>query len=186
MDLNELRANGYATIEKKLNFLSWLNEELKSAKSYQFPILVGGSAVELYTLGNYGSLDLDLVMADISKPVEILKNNGFIKDGKQWYNPDIDVLVEFVGGEPPAKVLRINYKGSFVLVTSLEEIIADRLNAAKWWRSKADEKWAKVMLSDALSKPKENFDFEYLQKRSQEEDTSDVYVKLCSSLATTE
>ena len=86
MDLKDISARNFSDIEKKIFFLAWLNEQIKVTESVIFPILVGGSAVQLYTGGNYASVDMDIVLDDISTVVDILEANSFTKIEKQYYS----------------------------------------------------------------------------------------------------
>lgn len=174
MDLRDIVTQKFSNIEKKIFFLAWLNEQIKATKSLMFPILVGGSAVQLYTGGNYASMDMDIVLDDISIVTDILKTNGFSKIGKQYYSKEYDLLVEFVSGPAPVKINRLKYGEQFVLVTSLEEIIIDRLNAAKWWNVPKDLEWVKVMIS---ANKNIKLDMDYLSKRAAEEDIEDYLEK---------
>ena len=178
MELRDLLKDVQSVTDKKLSFLAWFSNKLRECGSPMMPVLVGGSAVEMYTCGNYGSIDIDLVLADLTDALLILRTNGFVKDGKQWYNEQYDILVEFVGGQVPARITKVMYKDHCILSTSLEEIIIDRMNAAKWWRSKADKKWASIMLLDAVNKPE--FDLPYLTQRAEEEDLSDILNEILS------
>lgn len=174
MDLKDISARNFSDIEKKIFFLAWLNEQIKVTESVIFPILVGGSAVQLYTGGNYASVDMDIVLDDISTVVDILEANSFTKIEKQYYSREYDLLVEFVSGPAPGKINRLKYGEQFVLVTSLEEIIIDRLSAAKWWNVPKDLEWVRVMIS---SNNIIKLDIEYLRKRAAEEDIEDFLEK---------
>lgn len=175
MDLKDISTKRLNDIEKKIFFLAWLNEQIKATESAFFPILVGGSAVQLYTGGNYASFDMDIVLDNISTVVGILEANGFSKIEKQYYSKEYDLLVEFVGGSAPARINRLKYGEQFVLVTSLEEIIIDRLNAAKWSNVPKDLEWVCVMIS---SNNIMKLDIDYLKKRAIEEDIEDFLASL--------
>ena len=174
MDLKDIKTQKLGEMEKKIFFMAWLGETLRGAGSRALPILVGGSAVQLYTGGNYASVDMDIVLDDISTVIGILEANGFSKIGKQYYSKEYDLLVEFVSGPAPGKINRLKYGEQFVLVTSLEEIIIDRLNAAKWWNVPKDLEWVRVMIS---SNNIIKLDIEYLRKRAAEEDIEDFLEK---------
>ena len=103
--------------------------------------------------------------------VAILMDNGFLKEGKQWYSPEYDLLVEFVSGNVPSKINSLNYHGHIVYITSLEDIVIDRLCAAKWWKCDKDFEWAVVMLSSNTETA--SVDVEYLRNKAVEEDVLD-------------
>jgi len=49
------------------------------------PIVVGGFAVEFYTLGSYATHDIDLVILEHEKANQIFQQLGFVKEGRHWY-----------------------------------------------------------------------------------------------------
>ena len=168
MDLKDIKTKRLSDIEKKIFFLAWLNGKLKAAESRAFPVLVGGSAVQLYTGGNYMSVDMDIYLDDIMPAVGILEKYGFVKTGRHYFSAEYDLLAEFVSGCIPEKIREIEYKGKTVLISSPEEMIIDRLNAAKWRNIPKDLEWARVILS-----LKTELDMDYLYKRAKEEDIVD-------------
>lgn len=170
MDLKDIKIKKMSDMEKKVFFLAWLNGKLKAAGSRALPVLVGGSAVQLYTGGNYASIGIDIYLDDILPAVGILGEHGFVRTGRHYFSEEYDLLAEFVSGRIPEKVSEIEYERHIILVSSPEEMIIDRLNAAKWRKIPKDLEWARVMLS--LSN-KIELDMAYLHKRAREEDIED-------------
>lgn len=64
----------------KRRLVGILTRELE--KKNVIPILVGGNALELYTLGGYSTSDVDLVCSDRKLAGEILEMLGFKKFGR--------------------------------------------------------------------------------------------------------
>ncbi len=58
------------------------------------------------------SVDMDIVLDDISTVIGILEANGFSKIGKQYYSKEYDLLVEFVSGPAPARSTGLNTANS--------------------------------------------------------------------------
>ena len=170
MDLKDIKTKRLSDIEKKIFFLTWLNEKLKAAGSCALPVLVGGSAVQLYTGGNYMSIDMDIYLDDILPATNLLKEHGFIKTGRHYFSVEYDLLAEFVSGHVPEKISEIEYMGKTVLISSSEEMIIDRLNAAKWRNIPKDLEWARVMIASENSA---ELDMDYLRKRAKEKDIED-------------
>jgi len=170
MDLKDIKTKRLSDIEKKIFFLAWLNEKLKAVGSRALPVLVGGSAVQLYTGGNYMSIDMDIYLDDILPATNLLKEHGFIKTGRHYFSVEYDLLVEFVSGHVPEKISEIEYMGKTVLISSSEEMIIDRLNAAKWRNIPKDLEWARVMISTGAGT---GLNMEYLRRRAAEEDIED-------------
>lgn len=174
MDLKDIKTKRLSDIEKKIFFLAWLNEKLKAVGSRALPVLVGGSAVQLYTGGNYMSVDMDIYIDDIMLAVGILEKYGFVKTGRHYFSAEYDLLAEFVSGHVPEKISEIEYMGKTVLISSSEEMIIDRLNAAKWRNIPKDLEWARVMISTGDGT---GLNMEYLRRRAAEEDIED-YLKI--------
>ena len=174
MDLKDIKTQKLGEMEKKIFFMAWLGEKLRGAGSRALPVLVGGSAVQLYTGSNYMSIDMDIYLDDIQPAADILKDHGFVKTGRQYYCKEYDLLAEFVSGSVPERVVEVEYGDMTVLVSSLEEMIVDRLNAVKWWKASKDLEWARVMISSGYGA---KLDIEYLRRRAAEEDITDILEK---------
>lgn len=168
-------------------FLGILSEEVE-LRSRRRPFVVGGMAVELYTFGGYQTGDLD-----IKGPHEtieaVLLGMGFEKEGGNNYAlPELDLYVHWLGEGPeppfesPDRALDVQVDDRlFIRVIGWEDIILDRLNAAKHWKDKDSLLWARGMLESALG-AEGRLDLDYLQKRAKEEDVADVLHELLSAL----
>lgn len=170
MDLNYIKALRLSDMEKKIFFLAWLNETLKAVGSSAIAVLVGGSGVQLYTGGNYASSDVDLVLDDISEAAGILEANSFSKTGKHYYSKDYCLFVDLIKGSAPERITIVEYSGKPVFVIPVEEMIIDRLAAAKKLNIPKDLEWARVMISWGSAR---ELDMEYLRKRAEENDVMD-------------
>jgi hypothetical protein len=167
-ELVEVLRNAGSSIERKLFFLGWLNRKLEELRVNNFPILVGGSAVSFYTGGNYATQDIDLTYSS-SRLDEVLLPAGFYRDGRYWVHEELDLLVECPGSDRPERTLELELQnGDHVYISSIEDMIVDRLCAFAFWDSPSDAQWARLMLeSSAEALP---IDWEYLEKRAQAED----------------
>jgi hypothetical protein len=149
-------------LSNKFRILAEISEKLPEKKK---PILVGGSAVEFYTRGTCKSLDIDL-LADSDSLVRILEEMGFSKIGRHWFYTK-DIGIEIVGESPEGRrVNEVLHEGKLIRVLSIEDLIVDRLNACKHWKSQYDCEQAQVLVGAYLDK----LDREYLKKRMKEED----------------
>jgi hypothetical protein len=155
---------------KKLRFVAWLDERLRQ-KGKPRPVLVGGLAVEVFSGGNYSTVDIDLVFPDNSQVDALLIPEGFARKGRYWENTDLDLIVECPGSVFLHKKDEIELDdGKKFLITSLEEIIIDRLNACVHWQSRSDCEIVEVLLATKVK----NIDYEYLKKRAIEEGAGDM------------
>ncbi|MEW6081565.1 MAG: hypothetical protein AB1576_07295 [Bacillota bacterium] len=115
------------------------------------PVVVGGLAVEIYTRGQYTTLDIDLVMHRRELAGETLARLGFLQEGRHWYHPELEVAIEIpddvLEGADREKIIKINLpSGRYLYVIGIEDIILDRLRACVHWRSTSDCEWGLRML----------------------------------------
>ncbi len=129
------------------------------------PIVVGGLAVEIYTRGQYTTLDIDLVTQRRDLAGEILRDLGFSKEGRHWYHSELEVAIEIPASKledaDPEKVTRLELPdGLHINVIGIEDIIMDRLRTCVHWKSFSDCEWGLRMLKTHS----ELVDLPYLRK----------------------
>ena len=127
------------------------------------PVLVGGAAVELYTLGAYTTGDIDLVGTVTPSAARLLKESGFERHGRHWLHEPAQIFVEFPGSvlDPDEKVSRIEFAGHEVRIISAEDLLIDRLGSWEYWRSSVDG----VNALRLWRSRNENMDVERLENR---------------------
>jgi hypothetical protein len=99
-------------------------------------IVVGGSAIEVYTRGEYVSGDLDL-RADRAAVHAVLKKWGFEDRGRLWTRSDWQLAVDIVGDEysgDPYRSTTVSTPFGPVRVAVVEDLLVKRLAAAKHWQ----------------------------------------------------
>lgn len=172
-------------VKRRATFIAILSREM-TLRGERAPVVVGGEAVELYTQGSYTTGDID-IKSPRAATVLILKEWGFSKKGRTWFNKELDIYVDWVGAsleegeEAEGRVTTIKVaKGLEIRVISIEDLVIDRLNAAKWWGDVDSLMWAKVLLG-VKKRSKGKIDLAYLQKRSREEAVADFLAKALSS-----
>jgi len=139
------------------------------------PILVGGVALEFYTLGGYATKDIDLVASSRKKLKTVLEKLGFTRrmGERHWYSTELDVAIEIpdeILAGSPEKLTVLEIDGKNVYIIGIEDLIIDRLSAAKFWQSPSDFEWAvKIIALHA-----EDIDFDYLKKAAKEHDVEDI------------
>ncbi len=108
-------------------------------------VLVGGGAVELYTVGAYVTGDVDLV-GDREAIVRLLTEAGFEQSGRVFVREDLEFAVDVPGStlRPGETVIDVEVGGYRVPVVSVEDAVVDRLLAAKFWDSRTD--WEQAVL----------------------------------------
>lgn len=157
-------------LSTKFKILAEISEKLPKNKK---PVLVGGSAVEFYTRGTCKSIDIDL-LADRDSLEKVLEKMGFSKIGRHWFYTK-DVGIEIVGESTEGRrVNEILHEGKLIRILSIEDLIVDRLNACKHWKSQYDCEQTQVLVGVYSDK----LDREYLKKRMKEEDLEMELIKI--------
>ncbi len=154
--------------KRRLLLVGILTKELRGKGV--IPILVGGNALELYTLGGYSTLDIDLVCSDRRSVGEVLESLGFKKFGRLWVSDELEMAVEVPDVKLAGSLERVEVyevDGFEVYVIGKEDLIVDRLNACVFWRSEDDCRWVKELIVLYY----DDIDWEYLEKRCREEGT---------------
>ncbi len=134
------------------------------------PVVVGGLAVEVYTRGQYTTLDIDLVMQGRDLARDILGQPGFLQEGRHWYHPELEVALEIPGAvledADPGRIIKINLpSGRHLYLIGIEDIILDRLRACIRWRSSSDSEWGLRMLKVHYT----SLDLEYMCTMAQKD-----------------
>ena len=136
------------------------------------PVLVGGSAVELYTGGAYTTVDLDFVGHVPPAVRKALIETGFIKHGRHWIHDGARIFLEFpsgnLGKDERKAVLTV---GRFrIQIVGPEDLLVDRLAAWKHWESPIDG------VNSFLLYRAQNqfFDEDHLKKRALTEDVKEA------------
>jgi predicted nucleotidyltransferase len=110
------------------------------------PILVGGTALEIYTDGGYGTKDVDLALPRTPEVERAFADLGFETRGRFWVRSELDLLFEapapagLPGETAPRTELEVD--GLRVVVIGVEDLLLDRLRAWVHWKSDEDGRWA--------------------------------------------
>jgi len=138
--------------ERKILLLDALRRAAEDAGIVP-PILVGGGAVELYSMGGYASLDLDLTgdekfIADFARRLGLENDpkypNMFFSREKRLIL-DIRGKMDIDGAESRRKMLDMG-ESRIVAALSLEDIIVDRLVGCKWGGHEPSRQIAELLI----------------------------------------
>jgi len=156
------------------------------------PVVVGGHAVEIYTAGHRTTTDIDL-KGDRQTVLETLEFWGFEAidgPGSIFAHGDVDLglTIHWLGEgpdrrhEPPDRLAVFEVQpGLTVHVAGAEDMIIDRLCAAKHWRDHDSRIWAEV-LAKSRADAAVALDWPYLRRRAAQEDVADDLENLHESL----
>ena len=153
--------------ERKMVFVGVLNKHLPEGRE---AVLVGGALVEFYTSGSYVTGDLDIV-GNRDGIMPLLESAGFTKSARTWWNTDLELVVDIVGRDlrKTEDVVRVEFAGFTIPTVSLEDLIVDRLLAAKHWKSRTDWEQAILLLRAHASR----VDTSALKRKAQLNDVAD-------------
>ena len=156
---------------RKFLFVGYLFDRLSKLGATAY--LVGGEAVEYLAAGQFSTGDIDITTSNRAATIKLLRSLGFTKTGMIWLNSDLKIAVQIVASYPSSveKARTISIDGYKVSVVGVEDLIVDRLVAAKYWRSnpKLDLEQASALLNEFRS----GLDREYLERRAIEEKVGD-------------
>ncbi len=134
------------------------------------PVVIGGAAVEFYTRDWYSTGDIDLAI-DKSKRdefYEVMEDLGFKKEGRMWAREDLNLYVEIPGDIKDIdeeRLTEVETEAGRAYLIGLEDIIFDRIQAAKHWESKSDREQAVRMGTSFY----DDIDWDYVRKRCKKE-----------------
>jgi len=130
------------------------------------PVLIGGLALSYYTREVYFTADIDLAYADREALDEVLRELGFVRKGRYWVHPGLDIAVEapasgLAGEEAQRETVELE-GGLSCVVIGLEDLIIDRMNACKHWKSETDCEMTELL----IARYGREIDWDYLEKRA--------------------
>ena len=159
-------------LRKKMLLLGYVTSQLEKKKQSIF--LVGGQAVETYTAGQFPTGDIDVTTSDSATTQKVLKSLGFEEIGMIWLNKPLGIAFHIVGYFPPERSRTIRIGPYKARIVGVEELILDRLSAAKFWNIPADYEKAKV-LYDNFEK---QIDKDYLREIAKKKEVDDLLLRI--------
>jgi hypothetical protein len=130
------------------------------------PVLIGGLALSYYTREVYFTADIDLAYADREALDEVLRELGYVRKGRYWVHAGLDIAVEspaagLAGEEAPLETVELE-EGLFCVIIGLEDLIIDRMNACKHWKSEIDCEMVELLIARYGGE----IDWTYLEKKA--------------------
>jgi len=168
--------NAVASARSKPERTLYLGALLEKATGEE-AIVVGGSAVEIYTSGRTSTNDIDVVMPR-AKALKVVKSWGFLPNGRVWRRKDWDVDIDLLGPNFTGSRLKIQVISTPygpVRVAGVEDLLAKRLAELKHcpttplWR-KDLAKQVEILISEHGNQ----MDDEYLAFIARRDDVVDI------------
>jgi predicted nucleotidyltransferase len=159
-------------LKKQLLMVALITKSLEE-KGKNPPIIIGGCALSYYAREVYFTADIDLAYSDREALNEVLTSLGYEKRGRYWVNEELKMAIEvpassLPGEESPVEVVEVG-EGLQCWIIGLEDLVIDRLNACKHWKSEIDGEMVELLTKKYFN----DLDWAYLEKRarSPENDT---------------
>ena len=130
------------------------------------PIIIGDSALSYYSREVYFTSDIGLAYADREALDTVLKNIGFEKRGRYWVNDRLKMAIEapasvLVGENSPVEIVEVE-EGLQCRIIGIEDLVVDRMNACKHWRSETDCEMVELLAKRYIN----DLDWSYLEKKA--------------------
>ncbi len=137
-------------------------------------VVVGGSAIEVYTRGGYVSGDIDLCAPRVAV-APVLESWGFKRPGREWTRRDWKIVVDLVGKFPSGsmrltRVAETPYGP--VRLAAVEDLLLGRLALIKYWNEPDESVNARLLAKLP------DIDWPYLELRAQQERVADLLLEL--------
>lgn len=152
-------------LKRQLLMVGWITKLLEE-KGKAVPVVIGGCALSYYSREVYFTSDIDLAYADREAIDEILKEIGFKKKGRYWVHEELKMAIEVPAStlpeeEAPVEVVELG-EGLRCTILGIEDLIIDRLNACKHWKSEIDCEMVEVLMYRYYHE----LDWSYLEKKA--------------------
>jgi hypothetical protein len=152
-------------LKKQLLVVGLLTRVLKRMNK-QAPVIIGGCALSYYSREVYFTSDIDLAYADREALGTALKSIGFEKEGRYWVHEGLKVVIEapassLPGQDSPLEVVELG-QGLQCSIIGIEDLVIDRLNAFKHWKSEIDGEMVELL----IRRYKDDLDWSYLEKKA--------------------
>jgi len=130
------------------------------------PVVIGGCALSYYSREVYFTTDIDLAYAEREALDSVLKGVGFQKKGRYWVHEGLKMAIEapaskLAAEEAPVEVVEVG-EGLQCSIIGIEDLIIDRMNACKHWKSEIDCEMAELLVNRYY----DDLDWPYLERKA--------------------
>jgi hypothetical protein len=152
-------------LKRQLLTVALLTKLLKTMNQ-PAPVIIGGCALSYYSREVYFTSDIDLAYANRQALDSALKNIGFKKEGRYWVHEGLKLAVEapassLPGEDSPIEVVELGEELQCSVI-GLEDLVVDRLNAFKHWKSEIDGEMVELL----IRRYRDDLDWSYLEKKT--------------------
>lgn len=163
--LLERIASTSSPLKRQLLLLAGISRELRQ-QGKPVPILIGGCALAYYSREVYFTADIDVAYADRESLDAVLQELGFAAEGRYWVHHQLKLAVEvptatLPGEEAPLEIVEFE-DGLECTVIGIEDLLIDRMNACKHWKSTSDCELVELLVRQFAG----DIDWAYLLERA--------------------
>lgn len=160
-------------LKRQLLMVALITKLLKE-RGKEAPVIIGGCALSYYSREVYFTADIDLAYSDREVLDDVLKSIRFNKKGRYWINEDLKIAVEapisvLTDEESPIEIVELG-EGFQCRIIGIEDLIIDRLNACKYWKSETDCEMVELL----LKRYNKELDWGYLEKKAKRPENNTV------------
>jgi hypothetical protein len=171
--------------KRRISFIAFLAKTLQ--QNNVDAILVGGQAIDLYAAGTFATSDMDLVVSNKAVTEKLLNRFGFGKEANGlWFNRDLNIVIQVIPESYSVNINRVRkfrVKDYELKVAAPEDLIANRLYSAKFWKSNIQLDLERaVSLLKIFSDSIDNAYLDELAKKNEIEDYLDNARKIASTV----
>jgi len=161
----EIIKNTESPLKRQLLMVGLITRLLEE-KGKNAPVVIGGCALSYYSREVYFTSDIDLAYADREALEIVLKSVGFVKEGRYWVQEELRMAIEAPASnlaeeEAPVEIVEVE-EGLRCTIIGLEDLIIDRLNACKHWKSVTDCEMVELLINHYFNE----LDWPYLEKKA--------------------
>jgi hypothetical protein len=152
-------------LKRQLLMVALLTRLLKMMNK-RAPVIIGGCALSYYSREVYFTSDIDLAYGDREALDRVLKSIGFGRKGRYWVHEGLKMAIEtpassLLGQDSPVEVVELG-EGLECSIIGIEDLVVDRLNAFKHWKSEIDGEMVELL----IRRYRNDMDWSYLEKKA--------------------
>jgi hypothetical protein len=146
---------------------------------FEPPIIVGGTAVSIYSSNIYATVDVDFISNSEEACKDVLLQLGYVKTGKDYYHKDLESLMEFPTRDYCEDSNRfVEYtdpNSEFpVFIIGIEDLILDRVESFSATGDLSSKEWSTRLMLTYYNQ----LDWSYLHSTSYKRGFFDKFEKL--------
>jgi hypothetical protein len=161
----EIIKNTESPLKRQLLMVGLITRLLQE-QGKKAPVVIGGCALSYYSREVYFTTDIDLAYAEREALDRVLKSVGFQQKGRYWVHEGLKMAIEasaskLAGEGAPVEIVEVG-EGLQCTIIGIEDLIIDRLNACKHWKSEIDCEMVELLVNRYYS----DLDWPYLEKKA--------------------